>query len=87
MFTVYIRNNETREVAEITFTAKWLYREHYYLWSQGNYSCDCNRQLLFERAKGNEPDWDMAMCGESKYTVLKIIAEDAIVYAEDTHKD
>lgn|SRR5687768_1587123 len=26
-----------------------------FIWSEGNYACDCNRHLFFERAGGNEP--------------------------------
>ena len=28
----------------------------YYLWSDGNFGCDCNRYLFFERAGGKEPE-------------------------------
>lgn len=32
-----------------------------YLWSEGNYACDCNRGLFFSGESGE--------CGESRYTV------------------
>lgn len=52
-----------------------------YLWSEGNYSCDCNRGMFFAQAAG-EPDPDM-ICGESRYAV-KILSEDgsAILYED-----
>lgn len=39
-----------------------------FIWAEGNYSCDCNRRLFFERSKGNEPD-DVE-CGESRYVIV-----------------
>lgn len=45
-------------------------------WSEGNYGCDCNRHLFFERAGGSDPYADPAYegeCGESRYAVTKIV--------------
>lgn len=39
-----------------------------FIWTDGNYSCDCNRALFFARAKG-EPDPEEIPCGESKFRV------------------
>lgn len=42
-----------------------------YMWVDGNYSCDCNRHLYFERAAGTELDWDDGgECGETRYSAL-----------------
>lgn len=41
-----------------------------YIWLEGNYGCDCNRWLFFERGKGHDPDLDEALqgkCGEGAY--------------------
>ena len=41
-----------------------------FLWEEGNYSCDCNRHLFFERAAGREPeDGECPPCGEELYSV------------------
>lgn len=40
-----------------------------FIWEEGNYSCDCNRRLFFERAKGNDPGLNQP-CGETRYSVL-----------------
>ena len=39
-----------------------------YMWTEGNYSCDCNRHLFFERAKGRVPRRDR-QCGRTLYEV------------------
>ena len=39
-----------------------------YIWRDGNYSCDCNRSLFFNRAAGVEPE-DSDDCGHEKYSV------------------
>jgi hypothetical protein len=45
-----------------------------FLWADGNYACDCNRELLFARAGGDpDPDWwseRQAPCGEGRYSVF-----------------
>lgn len=38
-----------------------------FMWSEGNYSCDCNRSLFFHRAEGT-PD-DAGPCGNDRYSV------------------
>ena len=51
-----------------------------FMWSDGNYSCDCNRELFFVRA-GNEPigvyDVD---CSDGRYRVWAILREDGYFY-------
>ena len=34
-----------------------------YWWTDGNFGCDCNRFLEFERAAGKDPDDEEAVCG------------------------
>ena len=50
-----------------------IYEDEYpyndFLWTEGNYSCDCNRGLFFERAGGREPDPHEHMCGFSRFTI------------------
>jgi hypothetical protein len=58
-----------------------------FIWSDGNYSCDCNRSLFFSRATGTEEEESPA-CGtieENRYRVDSII-EDAtgdVLYSEE----
>lgn len=57
-------------------------------WAHGNYSCDCNRFLEFERANGHEPDIDAEIpCGETRYRVLRFEFPDGTVIAwPDEHQ-
>lgn len=53
-----------------------------YIWSEGNFSCDCNRRLFFERAAAGD-DWDgPAPCGSSAFTV-RVMDMDGTVLYED----
>ena len=45
---------------------RWYYCSEY-MWSAGNFSCDCNRELFFERAAGNEIDDEQ--CSEGRFSV------------------
>lgn len=74
-----LRKNATGEERVKAFAENW---EEWspFLWSHGgNYGCDCNRYLFFERAGGIEPDMDdkeSRPCGDTRYTVLWVELED-----------
>lgn len=67
---VLIRNNKTGEV--VIYEDYGYFDEygsfHDFIWSEGNYSCDCNRALFFYRAK-DMPDPEDRDCGEELYSV------------------
>jgi hypothetical protein len=48
-----------------------------YMWSEGNYACDCNRALFFARAKGGELDPPRS-CSRGKYRVRIVVGEKAV---------
>ena len=54
-----------------------------FMWGDGNYACDCNRYLFFERAVGRVPS-DHYECGDSAYSLIwlklngEVIAEEEI---------
>ncbi len=75
--TVQIRRNKDGVIREIP-NEKW----DDYLWAEGNYSCDCNRHLSFERAIGNDPDFDEAPCGETLYAV-RALKHGLVIYQDD----
>lgn len=57
-----------------------------YQWTEGNYGCDCNRQLFFARAAGEEePRPKDLSCGEEqRFKLLSIVTESgAIIYVGD----
>lgn len=56
-----------------------------YIWSDGNFGCDCNRYLFFQRAADEDEDDDApdGHCGEDKYTIYIVNpATGDIVYDE-----
>ena len=42
-------------------------------WTEGNYGCDCNRWLFFERAADGDPDIDDAECGEGRFEIVRAL--------------
>jgi hypothetical protein len=50
----------------------------WYWWDSGNYSCDCNRYLEFERAGGGDPELDdpNCECSNGRYLVLRFVFPD-----------
>ena len=53
-----------------------------FIWSEGNFSCDCNRHSFFQRAL-NLPEDDDVPCSEGKYMVDWIKDETGkILYSE-----
>jgi hypothetical protein len=63
MAEIHIQDTSTGETR--TYNDKCPWSE--YMWTDGNFGCDCNRHLFFERAIGNEPD--DAECGETRYLI------------------
>lgn len=69
----YIRKDETGEVRECDIELYWSDNAPFesmpstFIWEEGNYGCDCNRHIFFQRAK-NDDDDDI-QCGEGKYAV------------------
>ena len=70
--TLHIRKNETGEVRTIKEDFIIEPGEQYpspYIVEEGNYSCDCNRELYFERAEGNEPELESTSCSDGRFSV------------------
>jgi hypothetical protein len=90
-----IRNNTTGEVRDypttISYTNRW---EGFpdskpelddYIWSEGNFACDCNRGLFFGYAAGLEYEEIPHGCGDGKYS-LNLIDQDGNVVYEEWHE-
>ena len=42
-----------------------------YMWTEGNYGCDCNRALFHARARGvPDPEEKDLVCGEDRFVLL-----------------
>ena len=74
MLTIRLRKTETGE--ERDYTDEYGSREQWeksggYIWMEGNFSCDCNRELFFCRAGDeDEPDPITAQCGDTRYRLV-----------------
>ena len=70
----HIKDVVTGEIRQYK-TDTWWYEEDWdcgspsvFLWEEGNYSCDCNRETLFRKA-GGESFIGETGCGENRYRV------------------
>ena len=59
--TAHIRNNETMEVRTLPTTIDE------FEWSEGNFSCDCNREYVFQRIAGEAVG--PMQCSDGRYSV------------------
>lgn len=67
MYKVAIRNEETGEIRVCEMAGEWVgddYGPSEYWWTEGNFSCDCNRGLVYD-SNGSD-----SKCGTEKYTAL-----------------
>jgi hypothetical protein len=55
------------------------------LWSEGNYVCDCNRQIYWNRLAG-EPDGDPE-CSHYKYSVRITDKDKNVLYCDYDERD
>lgn len=71
-YAVVLRENATgierRIEGEDVPAGPWS--EWEWFWTQGNYGCDCNRELIFKRHDPEAPDVADVECGESRYTLV-----------------
>jgi hypothetical protein len=68
-YIVHIKNNENGEIR--TYQDDLEFSE--FIWSEGNYSCDCNRHIFFTNRDEMEHP-----CGEDKYTVVDVTTLDGL---------
>jgi hypothetical protein len=54
-----------------------------FMWSEGNWSCDCNRAAFFREALGR-PKAGFSLCGKSRYRIVSIRDKETgeVVYEE-----
>lgn len=75
MTDVHIRKNSTGETRAYRDNGAW----NEYLWADGNFACDCNRALLFQRAGGVEPpDDEDQPCGSISYSIVRVVGDDGV---------
>lgn len=81
-YCVTIRKNATGEIRAKEYPYEWSEGQLFW-WTEGNFGCDCNRALAFERAAGLDPDIDDTECGHSAFTVLSAELPDGTVVRVD----
>ena len=74
-YMIAIRKNATGEVRMHAEDGEWYHDEgdRSFAWSEGNWNCDENRYLFFERAAGNKPPMrEEHACCTGEYDVLYV---------------
>lgn len=55
---------------EVRLVREEAYPGWEFMWSDGNYGCDCNRQLMFDQISGGEPTpHEGGMCGHERFAI------------------
>ena len=78
-YDVAIRRNDTGEVRMCRQDVDWDDTNddgHIYYWTEGNFGCDCNRELEFLRAGGDDPLFDSVECGGERFSALYALLPD-----------
>ena len=86
--TVKIRKNETGEIVDYPDTIQRSpWGISFYIWEDGNYGCDCNREIFFERIKGKANNEIEVECTEGRYSVQILNMDGAVLYDEFKPKE
>ncbi len=64
------------EVAPGTVLDEW---SDTFIWSDGNYSCDCNRSIFFAQSGGADHD---DQCGDERFRVNLVAPDGRVFYRE-----
>lgn len=83
---VHIHRTSDGEV-RTDLSHKWHPETGSYVWDDGNFGCDCNRALFFERVGGREEcdeddDDDSDLCGTGGYSVRVETLDGALLYQD-----
>lgn len=77
-YFVKIQDNKTKEIIVHEENRDWEEHSDFW-WTEGNMSCDCNRQRFFEPG-GHASDHAIGFpCGDTRYSIIDITAEDGTV--------
>lgn len=78
----YIRKNATGEVRKYVtneIIADGDDTPRFFNWEDGNQSCDCNREINFERVNGKDI-YDESQCSDGKFSVNLVCPATGEVY-------
>lgn len=79
-YTARIKKVSTGEIREVNRLYAWDDENDWGEWSEGNFSCDCNRGILFE----SKYPW-VEGCSEGKYLVQIVLDDGSVTLDEFTH--
>ena len=82
-FRLFVTDRTTGEHREVAQVERWACEDDAteFLWTDGNYGCDCNRYLFFCRAAGASED-DPPDCGETRFRLTVQDAAGITVFEE-----
>ena len=83
---VIITDTATGEVASYSDTGNFEPDENgfcdEFVWSEGNWGCDCNRAIKFHDARGDDDGYDRP-CGNGRYHVRIVDLDNVVLYEDD----
>lgn len=71
--TLFVKDNRTGEIKQ-DFSRQWVFDDDY-IWSEGNYACDCNRAIFFNRPRPHQ-------CGQERYSVKLVDSNGDVLYSD-----
>ena len=86
-YKVILRRNSDQKTVAVTGLETTTPSLCWTLWEDGNYSCDCNRELLFNHVSGEDSNSDeIPPCGSGKFSAIKAIFDNGeeILLDEET---
>jgi hypothetical protein len=88
-YVVRIRDTATGEERDCPMRFDWFKPDggdDEFWWTEGNFSCDCNRELEFRRAAGEDPDANSVECnvGSNRFKALHATLPDGRLIPIDT---
>lgn len=70
-YSVYITKTQTGETREHKCDFEWN-DSSYFMWTEGNFSCDCNLSIFFYENTDDDPD---QKCGNIDFKIEKIVLQ------------
>lgn len=81
MYYVLITRTEDGETRLHVEAENWQDEGHHWLWTEGNWGCDCNRELWHLRAR-DEDEPDDPQCSDGQYRIRVYDDNGELCYTE-----
>lgn len=79
MLEVTIRHNPSGTTRVCQLDLEWYGS---FIWEEGNFACDCNRAIFFNRQTGD--DFAPETCGSDVMEVVSITQDGKFLYSDET---